>query len=212
MRIREYMQEGKYMSSDNRTNYTKHGDIRITGKNLATADIMFKLSQICGRLNIENLKVLDIKISLTFSDLVDGPEEMIIDSEDFDRITGSKYIQDENRKHIIEYLRVISYDIMTSEETTGFIKHFLDMYNSMDSESKFIPPDDPEKFCLEDEPLDINQYFKFEHIPYKLRSIHNGKYQLVQEHLSEYSGKGANLWGKLKSGAGWISLDYTEKT
>ena len=30
--------------------------------------------------------------------------------------------------------------------------------------------------------------------------------------IEEKPGKGANLWGKLKSGAGWISLDYTEKT
>ena len=30
--------------------------------------------------------------------------------------------------------------------------------------------------------------------------------------IEERPGKGANLWGKLKSGAGWISLDYTEKT
>jgi hypothetical protein len=27
----------------------------------------------------------------------------------------------------------------------------------------------------------------------------------------EASGKGATKWGKLKSGAGWISLDYTDK-
>ena len=29
--------------------------------------------------------------------------------------------------------------------------------------------------------------------------------------VSEADGKGANKWGKLKSGAGWISLDYTKK-
>lgn len=29
--------------------------------------------------------------------------------------------------------------------------------------------------------------------------------------VAEASGTGANKWGKLKSGAGWISLDYTEK-
>lgn len=29
--------------------------------------------------------------------------------------------------------------------------------------------------------------------------------------VAESTGKGASLWGKLKSGAGWISLDYTEK-
>lgn len=29
--------------------------------------------------------------------------------------------------------------------------------------------------------------------------------------VDEADGKGANRWGKLKSGAGWISLDYTEK-
>lgn len=29
--------------------------------------------------------------------------------------------------------------------------------------------------------------------------------------VAESSGKGATLWGKLKSGAGWISLDYTTK-
>ncbi|MEE1074297.1 MAG: peptidoglycan recognition family protein [Acutalibacteraceae bacterium] len=35
----------------------------------------------------------------------------------------------------------------------------------------------------------------------------NGVYTIV----AEKSGKGATLWGKLKSGAGWISLDYTKK-
>lgn len=34
-----------------------------------------------------------------------------------------------------------------------------------------------------------------------------GAYTIVEE----ASGKGASKWGKLKSGAGWISLDYTEK-
>ena len=29
--------------------------------------------------------------------------------------------------------------------------------------------------------------------------------------VGESSGKGAAKWGKLKSGAGWISLDYTKK-
>lgn len=29
--------------------------------------------------------------------------------------------------------------------------------------------------------------------------------------VAEKQGQGATLWGKLKSGAGWISLDYTEK-
>ena len=34
-----------------------------------------------------------------------------------------------------------------------------------------------------------------------------GKYTIVEEQ----TGKGAKLWGRLKSGAGWIALDYTEK-
>lgn len=34
-----------------------------------------------------------------------------------------------------------------------------------------------------------------------------GAYTIVEEK----SGKGAKKWGKLKSGAGWIALDYTEK-
>ena len=29
--------------------------------------------------------------------------------------------------------------------------------------------------------------------------------------VSESKGTGASMWGKLKSGAGWISLDYCEK-
>jgi len=29
--------------------------------------------------------------------------------------------------------------------------------------------------------------------------------------IEEASGAGATRWGKLKSGAGWISLDYTKK-
>ena len=29
--------------------------------------------------------------------------------------------------------------------------------------------------------------------------------------IAESAGKGAKMWGKLKSGAGWISLDYTKK-
>ncbi len=36
----------------------------------------------------------------------------------------------------------------------------------------------------------------------------NGIYTIVEES----TGPGATLWGKLKSGKGWISLDYTEKT
>ena len=34
-----------------------------------------------------------------------------------------------------------------------------------------------------------------------------GAYTIVEE----ADGKGASKWGKLKSGAGWISLDYTSK-
>lgn len=37
--------------------------------------------------------------------------------------------------------------------------------------------------------------------------IKPGVYTIVQES----TGKGATLWGKLKSGAGWISLDYAKK-
>lgn len=29
--------------------------------------------------------------------------------------------------------------------------------------------------------------------------------------VEESSGEGAEKWGKLRSGAGWISLDYTER-
>ena len=35
----------------------------------------------------------------------------------------------------------------------------------------------------------------------------NGVYTIVEESL----GTGATMWGKLKSGQGWISLDYTKK-
>lgn len=35
----------------------------------------------------------------------------------------------------------------------------------------------------------------------------NGAYTII----AEKNGKGAKKWGKLKSGAGWIALDYTEK-
>lgn len=35
----------------------------------------------------------------------------------------------------------------------------------------------------------------------------HGVYTIV----AESTGAGANKWGKLKSGAGWISLDYTTK-
>lgn len=38
--------------------------------------------------------------------------------------------------------------------------------------------------------------------------IKPGVYTIVEE--SE--GKGATRWGKLKSGAGWISLDYAKRT
>ena len=34
-----------------------------------------------------------------------------------------------------------------------------------------------------------------------------GAYTIV----AEKNGKGAKKWGKLKSGAGWIALDYTKK-
>lgn len=44
----------------------------------------------------------------------------------------------------------------------------------------------------------------------------NGRVGSIRDHgvytiVAESSGKGAMLWGKLKSGAGWISLDYTKK-
>ena len=35
----------------------------------------------------------------------------------------------------------------------------------------------------------------------------HGVYTIV----AESTGTGATKWGKLKSGAGWISLDYTKK-
>ena len=38
--------------------------------------------------------------------------------------------------------------------------------------------------------------------------IKPGVYTIV----SEAAGQGASLWGKLKSGAGWVALDYCEKT
>lgn len=38
--------------------------------------------------------------------------------------------------------------------------------------------------------------------------IKPGVYTIVEER----TGTGAKLWGKLKSGAGWIALDYTKKT
>lgn len=166
---------------------TTYGDIRIHGTNCQTGTVMYNLGQIMGRLNVENLKISDIKISLTFSsEIPSDSEKLIIDSEDLDKITGYKYICDENRKRLLEYLRLVSYDYMTLDKTNTFIKKFLGIYNSMESGSKFVPPNDDTKFCIEDEPLDINQYFQFENIPYRLRSIHNGKYQLVQEHLSAY--------------------------
>ena len=37
--------------------------------------------------------------------------------------------------------------------------------------------------------------------------IKPGAYTIIQES----TGQGATLWGKLKSGAGWIALGYTEK-
>ena len=39
------------------------------------------------------------------------------------------------------------------------------------------------------------------------KAIKPGVYTIV----SEATGKGATLWGKLKSGAGWVSLDYCKK-
>lgn len=41
----------------------------------------------------------------------------------------------------------------------------------------------------------------------KAGTIKPGTYTIVDES----TGKGADLWGKLKSGAGWIALDYTER-
>ena len=38
--------------------------------------------------------------------------------------------------------------------------------------------------------------------------ISPGAYTIVEES----TGQGAALWGKLKSGKGWISLDYAKKT
>ena len=38
-------------------------------------------------------------------------------------------------------------------------------------------------------------------------AIKPGVYTIV----SEATGKGATLWGKLKSGVGWVSLDFCKK-
>lgn len=38
------------------------------------------------------------------------------------------------------------------------------------------------------------------------QTIKNGVYTIVEENFNE-----GRLWGKLKSGAGWIALEYTEK-
>ena len=48
----------------------------------------------------------------------------------------------------------------------------------------------------------------------KIRAIGKGTQSLLRAELirsGEKSGTGAKKWGKLKSGAGWIALDYTAK-
>ena len=40
---------------------------------------------------------------------------------------------------------------------------------------------------------------------------HNTKKEMVYTIVAESGGPGASKWGKLKSGAGWISLDYAKK-
>lgn len=76
--------------------------------------------------------------------------------------------------------------------------------------------------------LDNNTFEKDDELPYKAKvtatslNIRKGagtnyaKVGVIKDEgiytiVDEKKGKGATLWGKLKSGAGWISLDYTKK-
>jgi N-acetylmuramoyl-L-alanine amidase len=76
--------------------------------------------------------------------------------------------------------------------------------------------------------LDNNTFDKEDELPYKVKvtadalNIRKGagtnyaktgviKDKGIYTIVDEKKGKGATLWGKLKSGAGWISLDYAKK-
>ncbi len=167
------------------------GDIRIHGEYPTYNEIIDKFNDIIKMIQSEGLNIRDIKISCSFQNTIPSNENrIIIDREDFDRITNYKYIDIEEFKQLLQFMKKYSYNYMNNVEVYDFIERFLKLYNNLPDEliNKFIPPNDKSKFCLQDEPLDINIYFKYNNIPYRLRRIIGKKetYQLCQEHLLIY--------------------------
>lgn len=159
---------------------TANGNIRAHGTNISMDEFTERITEIANQLKDEGLVITDMKLSLTFAGGKDAAEKsIVIDREDFDSITNHKYVKDDNIARILEFLQPHVYHWMTEIEINEFIGSFISLYNEIESDTKFIPPADPMKFCLEEDPMDINQYFEFHDLPYKFRNV-CGKYQLKQ--------------------------------
>ena len=167
-------------------NEITYGDIRIHGKNISMNEFIGNLTELGGQFKTEGLSVTDITLSLSFiSEKTTSEGSIVIDREDFDRITDYKYAKDDGIVRISKFLQPYIYHWMTEIEICEFINRFISLYNEIEFDKKFIPPSDPIEFCLEEDPMDINHYFKFHNIPYEFRHV-CGKYQLRQKHLVNY--------------------------
>lgn len=162
------------------------GDIMVYGKDVPMHEFVGAVTDLADQLKSEKLIITDMKLSLSFvGGEYTAKGSIVVDREDFDKITNHKYVKDDNVSRILKFLQPYAYQWMTEIEINEFIDRFISLYNEIGFDTKFIPPPDPVKFCLEEYPMDINQYFIFHNIPYEFRYA-CGKYQLQQRHLSMY--------------------------
>ena len=105
------------------------GDIRIHG-GFSTSDIVInEINNIIKMIESEELKISDIRFSCSFQNKkLPLNKDLIIDREDFDRITNYKYINDEEYKQLLLFLNKRSYIYMDKNDIHEFIKEFLKIY------------------------------------------------------------------------------------
>ena len=167
------------------------GDIRMHG-GYSTSDIVInEINNIIKMIESEGLKLSDIKFSCSFQNKkFPLNRDLIIDREDFDRITDYKYIDNEEWKQLLQFLNKHSYTYMDDNVVHEFIKEFLKIYERVfNNTMEEFEPQSGENICLDEFPLDINEYFIWNKIPYRLREViirKKKKYQLYQEHLILY--------------------------
>lgn len=171
-------------------------DIRMKGSNITDINrLNKKITDVLNILKDSDMSVLDFKFSVTFtndaSQIEPDKESFTTDRIDFDVITEFKYLPDDNRSELIRFLQDNSYKIINTSDgknkrspISEFIDKFMEKYNACDHLIKYTP--DPEKCDISKSPLDINQYFIFNNIPYRLREVALNSYQLTPEHIIAY--------------------------